>query len=159
MNKQYDMSDMDKLISKIDHIISESVDKVADHIINKAKRSFKTKSFEQKAWETTLFKSDSKGTLANSLRKNKIGVSTVQITSDLPYGNIQNYGGKIRITDKMRKFFWAKFYDTKNNKWKGLALTKKTHIVIPERTFLADTPQLQLEINAIIVNEFKKINK
>lgn len=62
--------------------------------------------------------------------------NTITIGSALPYSKIQQEGGKITITPKMRKFFWAKFKETKNPQWKGLALTKKTTINIPARPYL-----------------------
>lgn len=62
--------------------------------------------------------------------------NTVTIGSNLSYSRIQNEGGDIRITDKMRKFFWAKFKETKNDAWRRMALTKKQSIHIPARPFL-----------------------
>ena len=62
--------------------------------------------------------------------------STVQIGSALPYSRIQQEGGTIPITAKMRKFFWAKFKETGNVKWKYLALKKGGTINIPARPYL-----------------------
>ena len=158
-NRDYDLSAFDEVIRNLDNVISDSVDAVGKHIIDKAKESFRTKSFENEVWKGTLFPTRSTGNLANSLTQNKIGKTTVQITSSLPYGNIQNYGGKIRITDKMRKFFWAKFKSTGDSRWKGLALSRKQFIKIPKRTFIGDTPKLQLEITDIVVTEFNKLTR
>lgn len=63
--------------------------------------------------------------------------STIAIGSNLPYSKIQQEGGKIPITPKMRKFFWAKFKETKNVKWKYLALKKGSTINIPSRKYLS----------------------
>lgn len=64
------------------------------------------------------------------------GKSSVSIGSNLPYSRIQQEGGSITITPKMRKYFWAKFKETSNPKWKALALTKKDSITIPARKYL-----------------------
>jgi phage virion morphogenesis protein len=48
------------------------------------------------------------------------------------YAAIHNFGGKIkpRVTPKMRKFFWAKYFETEDEKWKYLALTVKKRLTI-----------------------------
>ena len=48
-------------------------------------------------------------------------------TQSVKYAQIQDKGGLTspEVTDKMRKFAWAMHYKTKDDKWKGLALTKK----------------------------------
>jgi hypothetical protein len=74
-----------------------------------------------------------------------------------PYARIYNEGGTISqnipITPKMRKFYWAKFFEAGGGKskekgqdvpeeakfWRGMALTKKTSIsrkvpVLPHRS-------------------------
>jgi hypothetical protein len=56
-------------------------------------------------------------------------------TESVQYAMIQDKGGLTRpeVTDKMRRFAWAMFFKTKDDKWKWLALTKKSvlEIVIP----------------------------
>lgn len=53
----------------------------------------------------------------------------------IPYANIQDNGGKIRITEKMRKFFWAMYAKTNQSKYKAMALTKNTHLTIKASNF------------------------
>lgn len=50
----------------------------------------------------------------------------------VPYAAIQHYGGTIRmrVTSRMRRFFWAKFMETGDEKWRAMALSKKTHFEI-----------------------------
>ena len=57
--------------------------------------------------------------------------------SSLPYASVHEFGASIKITDKMRSFFWAKWYESneQNELWKNLALTKKTHITIKPRPY------------------------
>lgn len=82
--------------------------------------------------------------------------------SDTEYMGIHNRGGKIKITPKMRRYFWAQYYKhngqmtyaIKNKKvgnsqrnrhmsieaefWKNMALTKKDTIEIPKRQVIGD---------------------
>jgi hypothetical protein len=50
--------------------------------------------------------------------------------------NTHEYGDTRPITLKMRRFFWAKWYETGLDMWKGLALTKKTEITYKKRAFI-----------------------
>jgi len=56
-------------------------------------------------------------------------------TQSVQYARIQDHGGMTRpeVTAKMRKFAWARFYATKDEKWKWLALTnaRVLNIFIP----------------------------
>ena len=67
-------------------------------------------------------------------------VITTRIGSNLIYAAIQEFGGttKPTVTDRMRKFAWAMFYTSGDEKWKRLALTRKNQlkIKIPERPYL-----------------------
>lgn len=51
---------------------------------------------------------------------------------------VHENGATIPITAKMRRFFWAKYFETKADMWRGLALTKKSAVTIPPRPFFAD---------------------
>ena len=69
----------------------------------------------------------------------------------IPYAAIHEYGGKINltITAQMRSFFWAMWYDTKDDKWKAMALTKKTsfQITMPKRAYIE--PSIKLELTFV----------
>lgn len=56
----------------------------------------------------------------------------------------------------MRKFFWAKFYETGSENWKALALTKKKElkpvIKIPARPYITLTEEDLEEIINVISN-------
>ena len=51
---------------------------------------------------------------------------------DVPYAAIHEFGGTItvRITDKMRRFFWAKFRETRDEKYKWMALARRQTFTI-----------------------------
>lgn len=92
---------------------------------------------------------------------------TAIIHSDAPYAQVHNEGGRIEqsivITPQMRKFFWARFYETKDEKWKGLALTKKSKIdrtiEVPQRQFMGEHAELDTRIGALIEAELDQIFK
>lgn len=60
---------------------------------------------------------------------------------DVPYAAIHEFGGTItvRITDRMRRFFWAKFRETRDEKYKWMALARRQTftIRIPARPYIA----------------------
>jgi len=63
-----------------------------------------------------------------------VGVDLARV----PYAQIQNEGGTVEVTLKMKKFFWAKYLESGNEFWKRMAL-KKGPIVIPARPYLIIT--------------------
>lgn len=85
--------------------------------------------------------------------QNKI---VVGLGNENKYAALHNKGGKIKITPKMRRFFWAKWYETGNEFWKNLALTKKTHLDIPQRKFIGDSKAIEKTIDRAIIKELKK---
>lgn len=50
----------------------------------------------------------------------------------VPYAAIHEFGGVIHVpvTARMRRFFWAKFFETNNERWKFMAISNKTEFVI-----------------------------
>lgn len=59
----------------------------------------------------------------------------VQVGSDsVPYSAIHEYGGTFKITDRQRRFFWAKYSETGTSMWKALALSET--YTIPPRPYL-----------------------
>lgn len=102
------------------------------------------------------------------------GEGRVRIYTDVPYAAVHNFGGILRprVTPKMRKFAWAMFYKetgykkgkgkaNTDNKWKALALTKKTQLSvrIPQRQFLPPkpAPELMQKIEQRIDKDLMKI--
>jgi hypothetical protein len=69
---------------------------------------------------------------------------------EVKYAEIQDRGGTTRpaVTPKMRKFAWATFYETGDEKWKWLALTKKTNLTvnIPASEWFSSTMDLQVKM-------------
>ena len=64
-----------------------------------------------------------------SIREVRVGKGRLEgiIGSKVPYAEIHEFGGTIKtvVTGKMRKFFWAMYFQTGDDKWKGMALSGK----------------------------------
>lgn len=113
------------------------------------------------------------GTLRRSI-KSRTTESSIIFYSDLPYAAIHNDGGGIVVTAKMKRFFWAKYYETsgafgrkKNGEkrndrrtnrlsgeaefWQCMALMKVgSKIKIPRRRFLGTSPEVEASVREII---------
>lgn len=121
-------------------------------------------NFGRNSGRTVLTQS---GNLRRSIRVVSLTPNKVTIGSNLPYANVQNKGAKLEITPKMRKFFWAKYFEARGKAdkyedstrdsdirkaktinaeakaWRSLLSKKKTHINIPQRMFAAGGQRLQ----------------
>lgn len=150
-------------------------------------RNFETQSFFGQAWQRhksplrqgghILVKS---GDLRRSIRS-VTDENSVTFVTDRPYAAIHNEGGEIKVTAKMKRFFWHMYYQTngglgrrkdgtlrqdKRNArltteaefWKHMALMKVgTAIKIPRRRFLGKHPEMEKRVVAIIekrLNEY-----
>lgn len=150
-------------------------------------RNFEREAFFSEAWQRR--KSPTRpnghilvdsGDLRRSIRS-EIRESSIVFRSDLPYAEIHNEGGEIVVTDKMKRYFWWKYYtatgsygrkkdgslrnDKKNRQltseadfWKAMALMKKgSTIKIPQRKFLGTSPEVEAAVRQIIeenLNEY-----
>lgn len=145
--------------------------------VNTFKESFRLQRFNDtnsQRWEATksgkrsaILIGKQSGRLRNSIRVTQANTNVVHIGSDADYAEIHNKGGTVhpRVTDKMRKYAWARYYEISGkgvrtgkkgnvyqsmsvgkeaNKWKGLALTRKTKldITIPKRQFMGKSTVL-----------------
>lgn len=109
------------------------------------------------------------------------GDGKVKVSNDLVYAPAHNWGGTLHptVTPKMRRYAWAKYYQsgggqknategtksTKNEepaealKWKKLALTKKEklNVKVPQRQFLGESTELSEKIANKTEVEIRKI--
>lgn len=134
-------------------------------------RNFTRKAFFDKPWPKRRF-GDSPllietGDLRKSLRA-RVSGDTVIWSSHLKYSAIQNEGGRIKVTAKRKRFFWAKYKEEKHEYWKAMALKKEgSYITIPARRFVGWHQSLNKNVQAIVgrrVKQFadelaKEINK
>lgn len=150
-------------------------------------QNFERQAFFSEAWTRrksptrpgALILVDS-GDLRRSVRS-EIKESSIVFFSDLPYAAIHNEGGEIKVTAKMKRYFWHKYYaatgsfsrkkdgslrqDKKNRQltskadfWKAMALMKVgSKIRIPQRKFLGTSPEVETAVRQIIeenLNEY-----
>lgn len=138
---------------------------------------FKNRVFEGKRQRGKGILNDT-GNLVDSIKIISRGQNSVNVgirTSEIPYAEIHQQGGQIPITDKMRKFFWAQYYQhasaagrTRGKRsssinqeasfWKAMALKRKNATInIPKRQFMDATPDLQKAILRVIQTEMNQI--
>lgn len=151
-------------------------------------RNFTRQGFFSKAWQRRVpgtprdgqraILTDT-GQLRRSIRSVVSGNSITFIT-DLPYAAIHNEGGAITVTQKMKSYFWHKYYesagdmgrrkdgslrrDKRNERlsseagfWKALALKRKgSTIKIPKRTFLGYSPEVEKLVTGIIEKDLEE---
>jgi phage gpG-like protein len=99
------------------------------------------------------------GALMASVKPSVVTEERVRISAGstkVPYAKPHNEGEIINIpvTPQMRKFAWAMNYKTKEDYWKGLALTKKQTLTIklPKRQFMGHSNLL----NDKLMDAFRK---
>lgn len=143
-------------------------------------RNFERQAFFSRAWQRR--KSPMRpgglvlvasGDLRRSVRS-EIRESSIVFFSDLPHAAIHNEGGEIRVTARMKRYFWYRHYsatgsfgrrkdgslrkDKKNRQlsseadfWKAMALMKVgATIRIPQRKFLGTSPEVEAAVRQII---------
>lgn len=114
----------------------------------------------------------------------------VLVTNPVPYAELHNDGGELtsqpKVTPKMRKYFWAMMYKSAGikrrrgrkpkrrkgrrqiislppeaQKWRALALTKRTSLFIrariPQRKFIGESRELTEKINETIQQSLQRI--
>ena len=144
-------------------------------------KNFERKSFFGKKWPNTklINKRGSMMARTNALRRSiqgKVNTNSVSWSSSLPYASIQNDGGEIVVTQKMKKFFWAMHYKTSNaskgkskkaeamsieaKQWKALALQPVgAKMKVEQRQFIGlNSPVVKSSIKQIIDQNFMELN-
>ena len=92
----------------------------------------------------------------------RISGTTITIYTDKVYAKIHNEGGIIEVTDQMKKYFWAMYYQAKEagdsdmqDQYKAMALSKE--IVIKQRKFMDMSEPLNNKIIAKIKRDLTSI--
>jgi phage virion morphogenesis family len=104
-------------------------------------------------------------TLKNSLRIAEQSPERVVISAGekLSYAAIHNEGGTItvKVTEKMRKYFWAMYYKTQNSRYKWMALTEKETLTIhiPKRQFIGESYTLDKQLENLLIEEILQAEK
>ncbi len=63
--------------------------------------------------------------------------SSVGWGGGLPYPKVHEMGWEIPRTLRMRKFFWAKWHETREDFWKAMAISNKPTVTIPQRSVVS----------------------
>lgn len=109
------------------------------------------------------------------------GKGRVTIRNTVPYAVYHNEGARTKVTEKMKRYFWAKYFnstgikkndpaDVKKSKrlkapaeaefWQAMALKKPgSTIVLPKRQFLGPSPKVDEIVTTTINNELEKYIK
>lgn len=168
------------MANEIDKVVRRILADIRVEMGDEFDKNFEREGFFAQAWQRrkSPIRGDGHilvdtGALRRSV-KSRSDNSSITFFSDSPYAAIHNTGGEIKVTAKMKRFFWAKYYETtgsfgrkkngelRNNKknqqlttnaefWKAMALMKvgKT-IKIPKRQFLGMAPEVEKEVTRII---------
>lgn len=166
--------------SDMKRIIRNILDDIRVDLSDEFDRNFERQAFFSEAWQRR--KSPTRpggsilvdtGRLRQSISSRTTENSIIFFTNE-PYAAIHNDGGDIRVTAKMKRFFWHKYYETtgsfgrkKNGErrkdkrtvqlsteaefWKFMALMKVGRtITIPRRRFLGTSPEVEQTVRDII---------
>jgi len=167
-------------------IIRDILNDVRVEVLDEFDKNFERKGFfESKTWQKAK-NSDPRGSLmmrTGKLRKSiraEVTDNSVVFKSSKPYANIHNEGGEIMVTEQMKKFFWAKYYEhsgkvkttskgiakstQKHNAqakyYKSLALMKVgSKMTIPKRQFIGDHPQITKHVETIVSKHLETLFK
>lgn len=126
--------------------------------------NFERKGFFSDKWKSRAY-DNPRGSLlmvSSAMRRSaqgEVSGNGVRFTSALPYTTLHNEGGKITVTAKMKRFFWYKYKQTKDEAWKRMALMKTGKVItIPQRQFIGDGPDTRRIIRGVIDDNLKKFN-
>ena len=165
----------DALIAKLKeaklYISTQVQEVVGTEAVRHFKQNFKEEAYDGNKWEARKTKTSldrkiltgqgSGDHLGDSIDY-KVEGNTIIIYSDKVYAEIHNEGGEIIVTDKMKKFFWAKNKEAKDagdsdlaEQYKYMALSKK--IVIPQRKFMDNSEKLNEKIISKITRDLSTI--
>lgn len=75
------------------------------------------------------------GKLLNNWKFELYNYKQSSVYTNVVYARTQDQGNEIRITRKMRNYGFYMYKKTKNKMWLAIAITKKSHIVIPAKNY------------------------
>jgi phage gpG-like protein len=143
-------------------------------------RNFERKGFFDKKWRGTNLPNQRGSLLMRSGKLRRSVMSrqnnnSASWSSSLPYASINNEGGEIEVTAKMKSFFWAMFYKASGaagtgkserskrlsaeaQQWKNLALMKVGHkMKIEQRQFIGDHPVVRQRVEDVVSINMKEL--
>jgi len=127
-------------------------------------RNFERKAFFSDKWRPRAhdYPCGSLLMVSGAMRRSaqgQVSGNGVRFSSSLPYATLHNEGGKITVTAKMKRFFWAKYKETGEESWRRMALMKVGKVItMPERRFIGDGPDTQRIIREVIDRNLQQFN-
>lgn len=127
-------------------------------------RNFERKAFFSDKWKPRAhdYPRGSLLMVSGAMRRSaqgQVSGNGVRFSSSLPYTALHNEGGKITVTAKMKRYFWARYKETKDESWRRMALMKVGKVItMPERRFIGDGPDTQRIIRDVIDDNLKQFN-
>lgn len=173
----------------LDQFHKNILNDVKTEVMEEFDRNFERKAFFDKTWPRNKLVNRIGSMMArsNNLRRGfraKIEGDKIVFSNSMPYAKIQNEGGEIIVTHKMKKYFWAMYYQASgqikvssktgkqlNNarnqrlsieaeQFKALALMpigKK--IRIPSRRVIGPHPKIKDSVERIVNNHLSELNE
>ncbi len=158
----------------------ENITKRQGLAMNGSLQRFQNRVFEGRKRGNNIL--NNAGNMLDSIKIIRRSNNQVEVgirSTEIPYAEIHQQGGRISVTDKMRKFFWAQYYQhatgsSRNSRgrnkrsssslgseasfWKAMAMKRKNATIdIPKRQFMAVTPDLEKTILRVIQTEMNHI--
>ena len=127
-------------------------------------RNFERKAFFSDKWKPRAhnYPRGSLLMVSGAMRRSaqgQVSGNGVRFSSPEPYTSLHNEGGNITVTAKMKRFFWYKYKETKDEAWKRMALMKVGKVInMPQRQFIGDGPDTQRIIRGVIDDNLRKFN-
>lgn len=164
----------------IQKIIRNILNDVRVELSDEFDRNFERQAFFNEAWQRRSSPTRPGGSILIDTGKLRQSISSrttdnsITFCSTLPYAAIHNEGGEIKVTARMKRFFWHKYNEAtgsfgrkkngerRNDKrtvqlsteaefWKHMALMKEgKSIKIPRRRFLGASPEVEQAVKDII---------
>lgn len=162
-------------------IIKQILKDIRVEMEDEFKTNFERQAFFSEAWERrkSPIRNEGRAILIDTgqLRRSissRVTENSVIFYTDLPYAAIHNEGGEIKMTKRMKGYFWHKYYEatgsfgrkkdgtlrrTKKNArltteadfYKWMALKKEgSTIKIPRRQFIGTSPEVEQVVREII---------
>ena len=166
--------------NEINKLIRNILNDIRIDLSDEFDRNFERQAFFSEAWQRRKSPTRPGGSILVDTGRLRQSISSrttensITFFTNEPYAAIHNDGGEIRVTAKMKRFFWHKYYEAtgsfgrkKNGErrkdkrttqlsteaefWKFMALMKvgKT-IKIPRRQFLGYSPEVEQSVCEII---------
>ena len=138
----------------MDDLITSILRDIQKELTEEFDRNFSRGAFFNEVWPAKRSGGPSHLVQTGKLRRSIQSVITgnrLRFTSSEPYAAIHNEGGEITVTERMKKYFWAKFKETGQLHWKRLALVKVgSKLTIPKRQFIGTSPEVERTIERVI---------